>query len=55
MSGDCDDAPVATIYFPIGSSTIDGVELKVVMAVANAIQSTSDNYVITGWADNYTG
>lgn len=55
VSGDCDDAPVATIYFPIGSSTIDGVELKVVKAVANAIQSTSDNYVITGWADNYTG
>ncbi len=49
------EAPLATIYFPIGSSRVQGVQSKVVAAVANAMGGTEDNYVVTGWADNYTG
>ncbi len=49
------EAPLATIYFPIGSSRVQGVQSKVVAAVANAMGSTDDEYVVTGWADNYTG
>ena len=48
-------APLATIYFPIGSSKVNNVQAKVVKAVANAMQNTEDKYVLTGWADNYTG
>ena len=49
------EVPLATIYFPIGSSRVQGVQSKVVAAVANAMGGTEDNYVVTGWADNYTG
>ena len=48
-------APLATIYFPIGSATVNSVQAKVVNAVANAMQNTDEKYVLTGWADNYTG
>ncbi len=49
------EAPLATIYFPIGSSRVQGVQTKVVAAVANAMSGTDDEYVVTGWADSYTG
>ncbi len=49
------EAPLATIYFPIGSSRVQGVQTKVVAAVANAMSNTDDEYVVTGWADSYTG
>ena len=49
------EAPLATIYFPIGSSRVQGVQTKVVAAVANAMSTTDDEYVVTGWADSYTG
>ena len=48
-------APLATIYFPIGSANVNNVQAKVVKAVANAMSATEENYVLTGWADNYTG
>lgn len=48
-------APLATIYFPIGSANVNNVQAKVVKAVANAMSNTEENYVLTGWADNYTG
>ena len=48
-------APLATIYFPIGSANVNNVQAKVVKAVANAMKNTEDKYVLTGWADNYTG
>ena len=48
-------APLATIYFPIGSASVNNVQAKVVKAVANAMKNTEDKYVLTGWADNYTG
>lgn len=50
-----EEAPLATIYFPIGSSRVQGVQTKVVAAVANAMSTTDDEYVVTGWADSYTG
>ena len=50
-----DDAPLATIYYPIGKSKITGVNTKIVNAVANLMKESDKNYVLTGWADNYTG
>ena len=49
------NAPLATIYFPIGSASVNNVQAKVVKAVANAMKNTDEKYVLTGWADNYTG
>lgn len=49
------EGPLATIYFPIGSSKVQGVQSKVAKAVASAMSSTDDNYTVTGWADTYTG
>ena len=49
------EAPIATIYFPIGSSRVQGIQTKVVAAVAKAMVNTDDEYVVTGWADSYTG
>ena len=49
------DAPLATIYYPIGKSAITAEQKKVVAAVANVMKDNSNNYVLTGWADNYTG
>ena len=52
---DVEESPMAVIYFQIGSAEVQGVQNKVVKAIANAILSTDDNYVLVGWADNYTG
>lgn len=49
------NAPLATIYFRIGSSKIDRNNAAIVRAVANAMQSTDAKYEVTGWADSYTG
>ncbi len=49
------EGPLATVYFPIGSSKVTNVQGKLLAAVANAMQQSKDNYVLTGWADNYTG
>ena len=50
-----EEGPLATIYYPIGKSTITGVNTKIVNAVANLMKESNDNYILTGWADNYTG
>ncbi|MBR5101879.1 MAG: hypothetical protein IK092_02000, partial [Muribaculaceae bacterium] len=50
-----EDAPLATIYYPINVSKIVGVQNNVVDAVAEVMLSEDKNYVLTGWADNYTG
>ena len=49
------DAPLATIYYPINVSKIVGVQNNVVDAVANVMLDENNNYLLTGWADNYTG
>jgi outer membrane protein OmpA-like peptidoglycan-associated protein len=50
-----EEGPLATIYFPINKSAITGVQCKVVNAVAEIMKNTQDEYLLTGWADNYTG
>lgn len=50
-----DNAPLATVYFPIGKTAITGVQGKVVNAVAEVMKESDKEYLLTGWADNYTG
>jgi outer membrane protein OmpA-like peptidoglycan-associated protein len=49
-------APLATIYYPINSYKLTKKDVNVLEAVSSVMNSnTSKNYVLTGWADNYTG
>lgn len=49
-------APLATIYFPINVSKLTREDVRIVNACAEVMKSTPDTkYVVTGWADNYTG
>lgn len=49
-------APLATIYFPINVSKLTREDVRVVNACAEVMKSNPDTkYVVTGWADNYTG
>ena len=49
------DAPLATIYFPINRTDVLGVQRKVLDAVAEVMRNENRDYLLTGWADNYTG
>jgi outer membrane protein OmpA-like peptidoglycan-associated protein len=50
------EAPLATIYYPINAYRLTREDNNVLEAIANVMKSNSDtNYVLTGWADNYTG
>ena len=49
------EAPLATIYYPRGKSYITPVQMEIVDAVSEVMKQENDNYVLTGWADNYTG
>ena len=53
--GPSKEAPLATIYYPRGKSYITPVQMEVVNAVADVMNNENDNYLLTGWADNYTG
>lgn len=49
-------ATVATVYFPIGSSSVSRTDRNVLRSVANVMKSDTDvKYNVCGWADNYTG
>ena len=48
-------APLATVYFPINRTEVLGVQRNVVEAVAEVMKNENSNYMLTGWADNYTG
>ena len=49
-------APLATIYFPINVSKLTKSDVRVVNACAEVMKANPDTkYVVTGWADNYTG
>lgn len=48
-------AALATIYYPCGVYRLTSVDRKVLKSVANAMKETNKDYVLTGWADNYTG
>lgn len=49
------EAPLATIYYPCDVYTLTSVDRKVLQSVANVMKDTKKTYVLTGWADNYTG
>lgn len=49
-------APLATIYFPINVSKLTKEDVRVVQACAEVMKDNPNTkYVVTGWADNYTG
>jgi len=50
-----EDAPLATVYFPINRTQVLGVQRNVVDAVAEVMKNENRDYLLTGWADNYTG
>ena len=49
------DMPLATVYFPINRTDVLGVQRNVVNAVAEVMKNENRDYMLTGWADNYTG
>lgn len=50
------NAPLATVYYPIGVSRLSRENQRVVKAIAHVMtQNPGKKYVLTGWADNYTG
>lgn len=50
------NAPLATVYFPIGVSRLSADNARVIRAVAAEMASNPDSkYIVTGWADNFTG
>lgn len=54
MVTDCDQ--LCTIYYPINVSTIGARERGILTSVAQVMKNNpSQKYVLTGWADNYTG
>ncbi len=55
---ECEEGPLATVYYPIGVSRLSRENSRVVRAIANVMNSeqyANSSFVITGWADNYTG
>lgn len=48
-------APLATIYYPADVYSLTSVDRKVLKSVANVMKDNDKTYVLTGWADNYTG
>ena len=50
------NGPLATVYYPIGVSRLSRENQRVVKAIAYVMTQNPDKkYVLTGWADNYTG
>lgn len=49
-------APLATIYYPINVYRLTREDNNVLEAIAHVMKDNTNNkYVLTGWADNYTG
>lgn len=49
-------APLATVYFPIGSANVGRTDRNVLKSVAATMKAdTNVKYEVCGWADNYTG
>lgn len=49
-------APIATIYYPINVYRLTREDNLVLDAIANVMKDNANtHYVLTGWADNYTG
>ena len=50
------NAPLATIIYPINVSRLTNVDKKVLSAVSEVMKSNpTQEYTLTGWADNFTG
>jgi outer membrane protein OmpA-like peptidoglycan-associated protein len=49
------EAPLATVYFPINRTEVLGIQRNVVEAIAEVMKNENRDYMLTGWADNYTG
>jgi outer membrane protein OmpA-like peptidoglycan-associated protein len=49
------EGPLATVYYQIGKSVITPQYQEILKAVSEVMKSENKNYVLTGWADNYTG
>lgn len=50
------NGPLATVYYPIGVSRLSRENQRVVKAIGHVMMANPDKkYVLTGWADNYTG
>lgn len=53
---EAEKAPVATIFYPIGVSRISRENRNVINAISEVMKANPNtNYLLTGWADNYTG
>lgn len=53
---EAEKAPVATIFYPIGVSRISRENRNVINAISDVMKANPNtNYLLTGWADNYTG
>ena len=51
---DCEG--LATVYYPINQSGLSSREKTILKSVASVMKENTDKkYVLTGWADNYTG
>lgn len=51
---DCDG--IATIYYPINKYALSSRERTILKSLAEVMKETpSQKYILTGWADNYTG
>ena len=46
---------LCTIYYPINVYTLDNRDKLVLNAVADVMKNSGKDYLLTGWADNYTG
>lgn len=47
---------IATVYYPINVSTLTKREKIILKSVAEVMkENSSKKYILTGWADNYTG
>ncbi len=54
VQADCEG--LATVYYPINQSSLSLREKTILKSVASVMQNNADKkYILTGWADNYTG
>lgn len=54
VKGNCD--VLATVYYPINVSSLSKREIGILSSVAEVMkENPNTHYVLTGWADNYTG
>lgn len=54
---DCENvSALATVYYPINVATLSKREVTLVQSMARTMIANPDKtYILTGWADNYTG